>query len=56
MVSRTMDDYEAMVVAACAAVCEPAFWASFDRSIAHAFRDSFRQLMSMSRSAQPNLG
>ena len=27
MVSRTTDDYQAMVTAGCVAVCEPAFWA-----------------------------
>ena len=27
MVSRTTDDYQAMAMAGCAAICEPAFWA-----------------------------
>ena len=31
MVSRTTDDYIAMATAGCAAICEPAFWAGFDR-------------------------
>ncbi len=44
MVSRTTDDYRAMVVAGCAAVCEPAFWAGFDRSSAAGFYDYFGQL------------
>ncbi len=44
MVSRTTDDYEAMVNAGCLAVCEPAFWAGFDRSSVDGFRDYFRQL------------
>src|SRR5438093_1187364 len=44
MVSRTTDDYLAMVTAGCAAVCEPAFWAGFDRSSAHGFYDYFCQL------------
>lgn len=44
MVSRVTDDYVAMVTAGCAAVCEPAFWAGFDRSSAHGFYDYFRQL------------
>jgi predicted metal-dependent TIM-barrel fold hydrolase len=44
MVSRTTDDYAAMVTAGCAAVCEPAFWAGFDRSSAHGFYDYFSQL------------
>jgi uncharacterized protein len=44
MVSRTTDDYEAMVAAGCQAVCEPAFWAGFDRGSVDGFRDYFRQL------------
>ena len=44
MVSRTTDDYQAMVTAGCAAVCEPAFWAGFDRSSVHGFYDYFCQL------------
>lgn len=44
MVSRTTDDYQDMVTAGCAAVCEPAFWAGYDRSSAHGFYDYFCQL------------
>ncbi len=44
MVSRTTDDYIAMVTAGCEAVCEPAFWAGFDRSSPQGFYDYFRQL------------
>jgi hypothetical protein len=44
MVSRVTDDYQAMVTAGCAAVCEPAFWAGFDRSSAQGFYDYFCQL------------
>lgn len=44
MVSRTTDDYQAMVTAGCQAVCEPAFWAGFDRGSVDGFRDYFRQL------------
>jgi predicted metal-dependent TIM-barrel fold hydrolase len=44
MVSRTTDDYRAMVAAGCAAVSEPAFWAGFDRSSVDAFYDYFCQL------------
>ena len=44
MVSRTTDDYLDMVTAGCAAVCEPAFWAGFDRGTASGFRDYFAQL------------
>jgi predicted metal-dependent TIM-barrel fold hydrolase len=44
MVSRTTDDYSAMVLAGCQAICEPAFWAGFDRSSAKGFHDYFCQL------------
>ena len=44
MVSRVTDDYLDMVTAGCAAVCEPAFWAGFDRSSADGFHDYFCQL------------
>ena len=44
MVSRVTDDYHAMVLAGCQAVCEPAFWAGFDRSSAAGFHDYFCQL------------
>src|SRR5665213_1200325 len=44
MVSRTTDDYERMALSGCAAVCEPAFWAAFDRSCVAGFNDYFRQL------------
>ena len=44
MVSRTTDDYERMALAGCEAVCEPAFWAGFDRSSPAGFRDYFSQL------------
>jgi uncharacterized protein len=44
MVSRVTDDYGRMALAGCAAVCEPAFWAGFDRSSPAAFYDYFCQL------------
>ncbi len=44
MVSRTTDDYQAMITAGCQAVCEPAFWAGFDRGSAEGFNDYFKQL------------
>jgi uncharacterized protein len=44
MVSRTTNDYIDMTAAGCQAVCEPAFWAGFDRSSAHGFYDYFCQL------------
>jgi predicted metal-dependent TIM-barrel fold hydrolase len=44
MVSRVTDDYVRMVTAGCQAVCEPAFWAGFDRRSADGFFDYFSQL------------
>jgi predicted metal-dependent TIM-barrel fold hydrolase len=44
MVSRVTDDYERMALAGCQAVCEPAFWAGFDRSAVAGFFDYFSQL------------
>ncbi len=44
MVSRVTDDYVDMVTAGCSCVCEPAFWAGFDRSSADGFYDYFCQL------------
>lgn len=44
MVSRVTDDYVDMTAAGCAAVCEPAFWAGFDRSSVQGFHDYFCQL------------
>jgi len=44
MVSRTTDDYMDMVTAGCACVCEPAFWAGYDRSSVDGFYDYFCQL------------
>ena len=44
MVSRVTDDYERMALAGCVAVCEPAFWAGFDRGTPAGFNDYFCQL------------
>ncbi len=44
MVSRTTDDYERLAIAGCEVLCEPAFWAGFDRSSAKGFYDYFQQL------------
>jgi predicted metal-dependent TIM-barrel fold hydrolase len=44
MVSRTTDDYQDMATAGCQAICEPAFWAGFDRSSPNGFYDYFCQL------------
>jgi hypothetical protein len=44
MVSRVTDDYLKLATAGCQAVCEPAFWAGFDRSSADGFHDYFCQL------------
>src|SRR5215471_7751217 len=44
MVSRVTDDYARICTAGCQAVCEPAFWAGFDRSSVAGFYDYFCQL------------
>ena len=44
MVSRTTNDYQAIAQAGCQALCEPAFWAGYDRGSVEGFRDYFRQL------------
>jgi predicted metal-dependent TIM-barrel fold hydrolase len=44
MVSRVTDDYVNLVATGCAAVCEPAFWAGFDRTSSAGFYDYFLQL------------
>ena len=44
MVSRVTDDYVDMVTAGCQCVCEPAFWAGYDRSSVSGFHDYFCQL------------
>jgi predicted metal-dependent TIM-barrel fold hydrolase len=44
MVSRVTDDYVRMTTAGCQAVCEPAFWAGFDRGSVDGFHDYFCQL------------
>ena len=44
MVSRVTSDYTAMALAGCRAICEPAFWAGFDRGSVEGFRDYFSQL------------
>lgn len=44
MVSRVTDDYVKMTLAGCQVVCEPAFWAGFDRSSVNGFFDYFCQL------------
>lgn len=44
MISRTTDDYQKMAMAGCEAICEPAFWAGYDRASVQGFYDYFRQL------------
>jgi predicted metal-dependent TIM-barrel fold hydrolase len=44
MVSRVTIDYIDMVTAGCEAVCEPAFWAGYDRGSVNGFHDYFCQL------------
>jgi predicted metal-dependent TIM-barrel fold hydrolase len=56
MVSRTTDDYQAMATAGCQAVCEPAFWAGFDRGSAAGFYDYFRQLTEFEPSRAARFG
>jgi hypothetical protein len=56
MVSRVTDDYLAMVTAGCRAVCEPAFWAGFDRSSVQGFHDYFCQLTDFERQRAARFG
>ena len=44
MSSRTTDDYQQMALTGCEAVCDPAFWAGYDRPSAEAFADYFERL------------
>lgn len=44
MVSRSTADYQAIAQAGCVALCEPAFWAGYDRSSPQGFYDYYRQL------------
>ena len=44
MVSRTTADYEAMALAGCQVISEPAFWAGYDRSSEQGFHDYFSLL------------
>jgi predicted metal-dependent TIM-barrel fold hydrolase len=44
MVSRTTADYQAIMQAGCVALCEPAFWAGFDRASVQGFHDYYCQL------------
>lgn len=43
-IARTAQDYEKMAMSGVTAVCEPAFWAGFDRQYAGTFVDYFRQI------------
>ena len=56
MASRTTDDLQAMAMAGCVAVSEPAFWAGFDRSGLDSFRDYFRQLTEWEPKRAANYG
>ncbi|MEM7391424.1 MAG: metal-dependent hydrolase, partial [Verrucomicrobiota bacterium] len=44
MVSRTTDDYLRMATAGCRVICEPAFWAGYDRCSEQGFFDYFSQI------------
>jgi predicted metal-dependent TIM-barrel fold hydrolase len=54
--SRTTDDLQAMALAGCVAVSEPAFWAGFDRCGLDSFRDYFRQLTEWEPKRAANYG
>lgn len=43
-IARTAQDYERMAYAGVVAVCEPAFWAGFDRDYPETFLDYFKQI------------
>lgn len=43
-IARTAQDYERMAMSGVSAVCEPAFWAGFDRRYPETFIDYFRQI------------
>ena len=43
-IARTAQDYERMAMSGVVAVCEPAFWAGFDRAYPETFVDYFRQI------------
>ncbi|MFC5050942.1 TatD family hydrolase [Rubritalea spongiae] len=43
-IARTAQDYERMAMSGVTAVCEPAFWAGFDRRYPETFIDYFRQI------------
>lgn len=43
-IARTTQDYERMAMSGVVAVCEPAFWAGFDRNYPETFLDYFEQI------------
>ena len=43
-IARTAQDYERMAMTGVVAVCEPAFWAGFDRRYPETFIDYFAQI------------
>ena len=50
-IARTAQDYERMAMSGVVAVCEPAFWAGFDRRHPETFIDYFAQISSSSHRA-----
>jgi predicted metal-dependent TIM-barrel fold hydrolase len=56
MVSRTTEDYVSLATAGCEAICEPAFWAGFDRSSVDGFYDYFCQLTDFERKRAAKFG
>jgi predicted metal-dependent TIM-barrel fold hydrolase len=54
--SRTTDDFDRMAKMGCLVVCEPSFWAGFDRSSVGSFRDYYRQLTEWEPKRMANFG
>ena len=43
-IARTAQDYERMAMSGVVAVCEPSFWAGFEREYPETFLDYFKQI------------
>ena len=54
MVSRTTADYQAIAQVGCEALCEPAFWAGYDRASAQGFTITIDNSPNTSRPAPLN--
>ncbi|MHB8903051.1 MAG: TatD family hydrolase [Thermoguttaceae bacterium] len=55
-IARTAQDYERMAMSGVVAVCEPAFWAGFDRRYPETFIDYFRQISEFEPTRAANYG